>query len=135
MAFDDLPPDWTDRPLSTPHLAGDVVDLVVKESDRAQNTFAVLPCDENDIGYPTPVLIEQTDWLVDDEERRQMLTALATLGLPAVVLAFSSSRRLPDGVLARWRADAETAFGTAGTRVIGVFTAWAHHVEPVPAPG
>lgn len=133
MAFDDLPPNWTDLPLSTPHLAGDVVDLVVNESDRAQNTFAVLPCDEDDIGFPTPVLLDQTDWRVDAAERREMLGALAGIGVPGVVLAFSAPHRLPDEIVDGWRADAEAAFAAVGTRVIGVFSAWAQHVEPAPA--
>lgn len=134
MAFDDLPPNWTDLPLSTPQLADDVVDLVLKEPDRARNTMALLPCDEHDVAYPTPVLIDGIDWCVDAEERREMLAALTALELPAVVCAVSSAQRLPEELVECWRADVETAFGAAGTRVIGFFSAWAHHVQPAPRP-
>lgn len=131
MTFNDLPSNWTELPLSTPHLAGDVVDLVLNESLRAQNTLMLLPCDEHDLGYPTPVAIGETDWFVDHDERRQMLQSLAELELPAAVLAVSAVRRIPAPVVNSWYVDAQDAFTASGTRLIGFFCAWANHVNEV----
>lgn len=46
MTFTDLPTDWPTRPLSDARLAADVVDLVVRESDRARGCLCILLCDE-----------------------------------------------------------------------------------------
>ena len=135
MTFHDLPPNWTELPLSTPDLAGDVVDLVLSESLRAENTMLLLPCDDDDIGYPTPVAIGETDWFVDADQRKHMVQSLAELGVPAVVLAVSAPRRIPAEVAAQWQADAQAAFDAVDTRLIGFFSAWARHVNEVPAPG
>ncbi|MFI7068615.1 hypothetical protein ACIBL3_47040 [Kribbella sp. NPDC050124] len=47
MSFQDLPPTWTDHPLSDPTRAADVVDLLVSLGDRHRGTFTVILCDEN----------------------------------------------------------------------------------------
>lgn len=131
MSFEDLPQNWTDMPLSTPGLAVDVVDLVLKESDRAQRAMLLLPCDEHDVGYPTPIVIPDTDWFVGHDERREMLAALASLGLPSVVAAVSAPQRLPAEVVERWHTDFHAALTAANTRLIGFFTAWPNTVEQV----
>lgn len=133
MTFEDLPPNWTELPLSTPNLAGDVVDLVLSESLRADNTMLLLPCDDQDIGFPTPIALESTDWFVDDSQRREMVQALAEIGVPSAVIAVSSSRRLPAEVVTKWHCDAQTAFASTSTRLIGFFSAWPNHVNQMPA--
>lgn len=45
MTFDDLPKNWYSRPLTDPTLAVDVVDLVVREADRADGCVSLLLCD------------------------------------------------------------------------------------------
>lgn len=134
MSFEDLPPNWTTLPLSTPHLAGDVVDLVLKESLRAENSMLLLPCDAHDVAFPTPVVISDVDWFVADDERREMLEAFASLELSAVVVAVSSSRRLPEAVVEQWHSEALRAFAAVDTRLIGFFTAWPDVVEESAAP-
>ncbi|TDD30126.1 hypothetical protein E1218_02245 [Kribbella turkmenica] len=47
MSFQDLPPTWTDHPLSDPCLATDVVDLLVSLGDRHRGTFTVVLCDQD----------------------------------------------------------------------------------------
>lgn len=46
MTFEDLPDDWSQRPVTDPALFDDVVDLVVSEQDRARGALYVLLCDE-----------------------------------------------------------------------------------------
>ncbi|WP_432876236.1 hypothetical protein ACQPYH_25835 [Kribbella sp. CA-245084] len=48
MTFLDLPPTWTDLPLTDPDVAADVVDLMLTLGDRHRGTFAVILCDPND---------------------------------------------------------------------------------------
>lgn len=134
MTFEDLPPNWTELPLSTPNLAGDVVDLVLSESLRADNTMLMLPCDDQDIGLPTPIAMEDTDWFADASQRREMVQALAEIGAPSAVIAVSSSRRLPAEVVTTWHNEAHTAFAATSTRLIGFFCAWSGHVNQLPAP-
>jgi hypothetical protein len=47
MTFDDLPDDWSDRPLTDPALVADVLDLVVFARDRQQGAVSFLLCDED----------------------------------------------------------------------------------------
>ncbi|MFK4084565.1 hypothetical protein ACI2LF_10685 [Kribbella sp. NPDC020789] len=44
MSFLDLAPTWSDRPLTDPTLAADVVDLMVSQGDRRRGTFAAILC-------------------------------------------------------------------------------------------
>lgn len=133
MSYEDLPQNWTELPLSTPGLAVDVVDLVLKESMRAEDTLLLLPCDENDVAYPAPIAIAEVDWTAPEAERREMLTAFASIGLSSVVAAVSSRDRLPEELVRRWHADLESAFSGGGTRLIGFFSAWPLTVEEVMA--
>ena len=48
MAFTDLPPDWPTRPITTPALLPDVLDLVVSERARATGSLFLLVCDADD---------------------------------------------------------------------------------------
>jgi hypothetical protein len=46
MTFEDLPNDWSDRPLTDPALVTDVLDLVVFARDRAAGAVSFLLCDD-----------------------------------------------------------------------------------------
>lgn len=131
MSFEDLPQDWTAVPLTSPRVAGAVVDRVLSEKLRAEDTLLLISCDERGVAYPPPILISETDWQADGQERREMLEVLAALGVPSIVVAFSSSRPVPSGVVDAWHADVDAAFAAAGTRLLGVFTAWSHTVRSV----
>ncbi len=48
MAFTDLPADWPTRPITSPALLPDVLDLVVSERARASGSLFVLVCDAGD---------------------------------------------------------------------------------------
>lgn len=134
MSFEDLPPNWTELPLSTPNLAGDVVDLVLSEWLRAANALLLLPCNDQDIPLPSPVVLEDTDWFVEEAERQHMMQALAGVGVPSAVLAVSSAQRLPAEVVAGWHRDAQAAFTAAESRLLGFYSAWPNHVNQASLP-
>ncbi|MET7280300.1 hypothetical protein ABZS29_18835 [Kribbella sp. NPDC005582] len=45
MSYLDLAPSWTDRPLTDPALATDVIDLMLTHGQRSRGTFAAILCD------------------------------------------------------------------------------------------
>lgn len=56
MSYDDLPNDWPSRPLTDPVFAADVIDLVVRESDRIDGAVCALLC-RPDFTMLQPVLV------------------------------------------------------------------------------
>jgi hypothetical protein len=44
MSFEDLPRDWTQRPVTDPSITADVLDLVVRDADRETGAVAALMC-------------------------------------------------------------------------------------------
>ena len=78
MGFDDLPDDWSDRPLTDPQLLADVLDLVVMERDRRAGALGVLICDGHR-RLALPVMISDLDELAGDDDRRK--------GLETIVMA------------------------------------------------
>ncbi|TDD47277.1 hypothetical protein E1263_34955, partial [Kribbella antibiotica] len=59
MTFRDLAPTWSDRPLTDPALAADVVDLMVSHGDRSRGTFTAILCGP-DARYRATVAIDLT---------------------------------------------------------------------------
>lgn len=120
--------------LSSPELAADVVDLLLGETHRFDNSLLILPCDAGDISSPPPLIIGGTEWFAGAEARTMMMSAIAEIGSPAVIAALSSPRPLPPEVVVCWHRTAYQAFGGAGTRLLGFFTAWSRssveHVDP-----
>ena len=69
MSFDDLPSDWPTRPLTDPTIARDVVDLVVREADRAQGCLSILLC-SREHRLVQPVTINDVEGVPPHERRR-----------------------------------------------------------------
>ncbi len=44
MTFEDLPRDWATRPLTDPEITADVLDLVIRDSDRRAGSIGALIC-------------------------------------------------------------------------------------------
>lgn len=57
MTYKDLPQDWPMRPLTDPTIAADVVDLVVRDQDRAKGGLSFLLC-RADGALAQPVFVE-----------------------------------------------------------------------------
>jgi hypothetical protein len=57
MTLKNLPENWSDRPLSDPSIAVDVVDLFISKADRHRGMFVVLLCDDQD-RLLTPIAVD-----------------------------------------------------------------------------
>ncbi|WP_344238376.1 hypothetical protein, partial [Kribbella hippodromi] len=44
MSFENLPPTWTDHPLTDPAVTANVIDLMLTPGDRHHGTLAVILC-------------------------------------------------------------------------------------------
>ena len=86
MSFDDLPPDWPDRPLTDPALRGDVVDLFLSDSDRARRSLLVLLCDDDHRALQ-PVVINDIPHTTTSERRAAVFRFLEEVPTAAVVVA------------------------------------------------
>jgi hypothetical protein len=81
MTFNDLPADWSSRPVTDPQMFGDVIDLLVGDQDRATGTIHVLLCDESGrLLQPCAVTAGGLagDESVADTERRALIDPFAT---------------------------------------------------------
>lgn len=80
MSFEDLPEDWPTRPLTTPTLVADVLDLVLSEADRRVGALCFLLCDEDARLLVPAVVTEIADSCPDDERNRAVKTFAGALG-------------------------------------------------------
>jgi hypothetical protein len=97
MSFLDLPPTWTDRPLTDPDVAADVVDLLLTLGDRQRGTFAVILCDPDDryratVTVDLPSEFDRLDPTIDTNELcatalTPILTAVRTAPATGLILA------------------------------------------------
>jgi len=136
MSFDDLPPDWPDRPLTEPALVADVLDLIVSHRARHVGALVLLLCDGSD-RLVQPVEITEPHVAGDVHEfaagLRSLFDMLADLDPAAGVIAALARRGglsvTPDD--ARW-AEA-IARATAGrVRLLGVHLVTPDGCRPVP---
>lgn len=131
MRFDELPENWTSLPLDDGPLAAGVIDLIVGHHDRLRDTLLLLPCDEHDVGLPSPVLVSDADWNAPYAQRRGPLEALSHLPVPGYVVAVSSRRRLPDRVVRGWLRTVEDELDSCGKALLAFGVADVDSVEIV----
>lgn len=131
MRFDDLPDNWTSLPLDDAALAAGVIDLVVSPADRAGNAMLILPCDEYDIGLPSPIVIGDTDWAQSARERRENMSVLSQIPAPGFVVALSAKRRLPDQIVRAWLRTIEDELDASGQSLLAFGVADLDTVEIV----
>ena len=120
MSFDDLPDDWSVRPLTTPTLVADVLDLVLAEADRRAGALAFLLCDDTGRLLAPAVVTDVPDDVDDEEKRRMIETFVRPLG-PAGTLHLAIGRQ--DGLSIRpsdraW-ASAAAEVCAGGPRLLG----------------
>lgn len=138
MSFEDLPPDWKDRPLSDPRLAADVVDLFVRDDDRLTGSVAVLLCD-TEHRLLQPVLVTMDTDPVPLADKRlvvQRFTEIVTHGLgAALVLAVARPKGayVTDGDR-EWHETAIRGCRESGVELLGVFVVTRHTVREVVDP-
>lgn len=131
MRFDELPENWTTLPLDDGPLAAGVIDLVVGYRDRLCDTLLMLPCDEYDVGLPSPVLVSDADWDAPYGERRSALGVLSLLPVPGYVIAVSARGRLPDRVVRGWLRAVEDELDSCGKALLAFGVADLDSVEIV----
>lgn len=136
MTFHDLPPGWPTRSLDDPVLAADVVDLVVRESDRADRCIALLLCDD-DGRMIQPVTVGEMPSPSTEEERKQLFDAfLGHLGgaFAGLVLAVGApSGRAPDDDARAWHETGMARCRDAGVRLIATYLATHDAVTLMPS--
>lgn len=136
MTFEDLPPDWEDRPLTDPRLVADVLDLFVSHRARHEGALVLLLCDGED-RLVQPVEIAEPHTAGDAAERsaslRSLFAMLADLEPDAGVLAAVARRgglsvTPDDACWAEAIADAAAGF----VRLRGVHVVTPDGSRPVP---
>lgn len=135
MTFTDLPSDWPSRSLADRALAPDVVDLVVRDGDRAAGSMTLLLCDD-DGRMIQPVTVGDVPDSCSEEERRAFFDAfLDHLGhaLGGVVVAIGRpSGRWPSDSDRDWHESAITACRATGVQLLGTYLATADGVTELP---
>lgn len=122
MTFEDLPPQWPTMSLSDPTLAIDVVDLLLKHSDRAQSSALLLLCDDEGRALQ-PVVVDGVDWHCIARDRALLFRVFGHLDVSNVIVAISALAPIDRGVALRWRDTARTELRKHGARLIGFYIA------------
>lgn len=124
MSFENLPENWTDLPITAPGLAVDVVDLLLKQSDRERDALLVVPCDEDAVPVPRmAIVITEMDWRCTAADRQWLFAEIARLGAPGVALAVSAGGGVPSEVAERWRRSATRNLQEHGVELLTVCSA------------
>lgn len=131
MRFEELPENWTSLPLDDAPLAAGVIDLVIGHRDRLRDTLLLLPCDEYDIGLPSPILVSEVEWLTPSLARRETMSVLSQIPAPGFVVGLSSTRRLPDKVVRGWLRTVEDELDASGQALLAFGVADLDGVEIV----
>jgi hypothetical protein len=136
MTFEDLPHDWPTRPLTDPRIAADVVDLVVRESDRATGCLTILLCDDTrrmiqpisitdlDLVGPAPGEYGRPFDLVVGEFAERLGGVVVAIGRP-----HGSS---PDDEARAWHEAAIAGCREHGVPLLGTYLATADAVVEMP---
>lgn len=134
MTFHDLPRNWHSRPLTDTDLAPDVVDLVVRESDRATGCISLLLCDDTH-RMVQPVTITEIDHAGTGERREviDLVIGHVAHSLGGVVLAVGRPRGYsPDDEARAWHEAAIASCRAHGVPLLGTYLATAHAVVEMP---
>lgn len=134
MTFKDLPKNWHSRPLTDTDLAPDVVDLVVRESDRATGCVSLLLCDSTH-RMVQPVTITDLDRDGPGDRRTLFDLVIGELShaLGGVVIAVGRPRgSTPDDEARAWHEAAIASCHDHDVPLLGTYLATAHAVVEMP---
>ena len=135
MTFHDLPPGWPARSLRDLRLAADVVDLVVRDADRAAGCITLLLCDDEG-RMIEPVTVADVPMGAKGGERAAFFDAfLGHLGrsLGSVVVAIGRpSGRGPTDDERAWHESAVQAARAEAVELVATFLATGDGVVLMP---
>lgn len=137
MTFEDLPPGASQIPLTDARVAGDVIDLIIGDSDRAAGCVGLMLCDEEHRGVQPVVLHD-----VADDRHADGLVSLLGLVLPllaqshgSILVARGRARgTVVDDVDRAWHQAAIQLCATHGVRLLGFHVATRDGVFRLPEP-
>ncbi|TDU83541.1 hypothetical protein EV138_6005 [Kribbella voronezhensis] len=140
MSFLNLPPDWSESPLSDTTLAADVVDLCVSAGDRRLGLFKAIFCDQED-RFRGGVDISLRDrhgqlHLTDCRTVLEPLVA-ALSDHPDLGVLLALGRPGPESWPAvdnQWAELSADICNEAGVRLLAFYVASADHIRRVEAP-
>jgi hypothetical protein len=141
MSFEDLPPDWAERPLTDPDVTADVLDLVIRDADRAVGSVAALLC--NRAGrLVQPVVIAMPRGGVTARDRRLVLDTMCAgvvrvsesePGSLLVAVARPQGRAVT-GADRAWRDSARLSCADHGVRLLATWLVTREAILPVDVP-
>lgn len=137
MSFHELPDDWPSRSLTDTTIARDVVDLVVRESDRESGCICVLLCDAG-ARMVQPLTIGDVGDLPGRREVEGVFDLLLGqlgdhLAAAAVVVALGRPHgHAPDDRARDWHEAAIAASTRHGVRLVGTYLATDRGVMEMP---
>lgn len=142
MSFEDLPPDWAQRPVTDPAITADLLDLVVGTGDRLEGAIGLLLCGPGG-RLLQPVLVSApTQDVVDDDYRRVFDVMAQALGDPPdgarsgmLVALGRPEYRHAAREDARWRDAAVASCAEHGIDLLGVWLVTPDVIRPLPLPG
>ena len=135
MSFNDLPHDWPARSLTDSTIARDVVDLVVRDTDRESGCICVLLCDAG-ARMVQPVTIDDVGDLPSRREVEGFFDMLLEqLGdqLATIVVALGRPHgHAPDDQARSWHEAAIAACRRHGVRLVATYLATDRGVMEMP---
>ncbi|WP_076258955.1 hypothetical protein [Intrasporangium flavum] len=137
MTFEDLPERANEIPLTDPVVAGDVIDLIIGEADRAGGCLALMVCDSEHRGVQ-PVLVGEVPEDADPGGLVNLLHAVAPLlhesgGSVLIGRGRAHGTRATDADRA-WHEAAIRTCRSAGLTLLGFHVATAEGVLRMPDP-
>jgi len=137
MTFEDLPSNSNELPLTDRQLAADVIDLIIKESERAAGCVGLMLCDEGDRGVQ-PVVVNEVPHDADQRTFGDLLDAVLPLVAErsgSIVVGRGRPRGTrPTDADRAWHEEAIRGCRRHGVRLLGFYLATADGVFPLPEP-
>ena len=141
MSFEDLPPDWAQRPVTDPAITADLLDLVVGDRDRHQGAIGLLLCGPSGRLLQPVVVSVSRDEVQGDDHRRvfdvmaQAFGDLSDGARPGMLVAVARpDYRHAARDDARWRDAAVTSCAEHGVDLLGVWLVTPDVIRPLPLP-
>jgi len=142
MSFEDLPPDWAQRPVTDPAITADLLDLIVGRCDRLEGAIGLLLCGPGGRLLQPVVVSAPTEAVLDEDYRRVFDVMAQAFGdppdgaRPGILVALGRpDHRHAAREDARWREAAIASCTEHGIDLLGVWLVTPNVIRPLPLPG